>query len=310
MLNDLLTVGGSVLTLLLMMAVGFVLAKKGLLSKGTLTQMSTVLMCVVSPSLMIDTFLKETCDGPTVRSLLAAAVVLVGTYVLQGLLIGFFYRRQPEEQRGVSRFASIYGNVGFMGVPLIQSVLGSQGMLTTVMSLGVFNIATWTHGLRQVAGKGKVSAKRVLLNPGVIGLAIALLLFALNVQLPGPVYSAVGYISSLNTPLAMVIIGAQMAAVNLPELLREGRLLGVAAVKLLLLPAFTMLVLLPLGLDPVIYTAVVILSGCPSAGASSIMCQMAGKDASYAARLVTLTTILSVITLPVVSSAAKLLAGI
>ncbi len=310
MLNDLLTVGGSVVTLLLMMAVGFLLAKKKLLSGNTLTQLSTVLMCVVNPALMINTFLNETCDGPTVRALLVAAAVLVGTYVIQALLMILFFRRQPEESRGVSRFASIYGNVGFMGVPLIQSVLGAPGMVTTVVSLGVFNIAIWTHGIWLVGGKGKVSLKKVLLNPGVIGLAIALALFAARIPLPAPVRSAVGYISSLNTPLAMVVIGAQMAAVNLLQLLREVRLLGVAAVKLLLLPAITMVVLLPLGLDPMIYTAVVILSGCPAAGASSLMCQMTGKDASYAARLVTLTTMISVITLPVVSAAAKLLAGI
>ena len=310
MINDLLTVGGSVVTLLLMMAVGFLLARKKLLSPAALTQLSTILMCVVNPTLIINTFLDETCDGPTMRSLLMAAVVLIGIYVLQGLLMLLFFRRQPEEDRGVSRFASIYGNVGFMGVPLIQSVLGSAGMLTTVVSLGVFNIAIWTHGQKLIAGKGKTSLKKVFLNPGVIGLVIALILFVSGLKLPGPVRSAVGYISGLNTPLAMIVIGAQMAAVNLPELLRDTRLFGVTAVKLLLIPTVTMVVLLPFGLDPMIYTAVVILSGCPAAGASSLMCQMAGRDAAYAARLVTFTTIFSIVTLPVVSAVAKLLAGI
>ena len=131
-----------------------------------------------------------------------------------------------------------------------------------------------------------------------------------GITLPVPVRSAVRYISSLNTPLAMIVIGAQMAAVNLPELLRDARLFGVAVVKLLALPALFMAILLPFGLDPVIYTATIILAGCPTAGASSLMCQMAGKDPSYAARLVTFTTVCSILTLPVVAAAAKLLAGI
>jgi len=309
MIQDLLTVGGSVLTLLLMMAVGFILTKKGMLSGSTQKQLSTVLMCVVNPALMINTFLDESRSADTVRGMLTAAAVLVGTYVIQALLMILCFRRQPEENRGVSRFASIYGNVGFMGVPLIQSVLGASGMVTTVISLGVFNIAIWTHGQRLMAGKGKISAKKVILNPGMIGLVIALVLFAAGVTLPVPVRSAVRYISSLNTPLAMVVIGAQMAAVNLPELLRDVRLFGVAAVKLLLLPALFMVLLLPFGLDPTIYTAVIILAGCPTAGASSLMSQMAGKDPSYAARLVTFTTVFSILTLPVVAAAAKLLAG-
>lgn len=310
MIQDLLTVGGSVLTLLLMMAVGFILTKKEMLSAATQKQLSTVLMCVVNPALMINTFLDESRSADTVRGMLTAAAVLAGTYVIQALLMLPCFRRQGEDTRGVSRFASIYGNVGFMGVPLIQSVLGAAGMVTTVISLGVFNIAIWTHGQRIMSGKGKISAKKVILNPGVIGLVLALVLFAAGITLPVPVRSAVRYISSLNTPLAMIVIGAQMAAVNLPELLRDARLFGVAAVKLLVLPALFMVILLPFGLDPVIYTATIILAGCPTAGASSLMCQMAGKDPSYAARLVTFTTVCSILTLPVVAAAAKLLAGI
>ena len=309
MLKDLLTVSGSVLTLLLMMAVGFLLGKKGMLVKQTLTQMSTLLMCIVSPALMIDAFLKETRDGPTVHGLLVAAASLVAMYVLQGVLMIVFFRRMPEEERGVSRFAAIYGNVGFMGVPLIQSVLGAPGMITAVMSLGIFNLGIWTHGAWLVGGKSQMSAKKALLNPGVIGLVLALGLFALQVKLPTPIHSAVSYIGSLNTPLAMVIIGAQMAAVNLPELFRDAKLFLVSTIKLLLIPAVAMVVLLPFRLDPVIYTAVVILSACPTAGATSLMCQMAGKDTSLAARLVTLSTILSIVTLPIVASVAKALAG-
>lgn len=310
MLNDLFVVGGSVFTLLLLMAVGFALGKLHILEDAALAQLSRVLLCVVSPALMINTLLAETCDGPTVRGLLISAGVLVMVYVLQGLLMILFFRRGDQESRGVCRFASIYGNVGFMGVPLIQSVMGDSGMLTTVVSLVVFNLGIWTHGAWLVGGKGKMSVKKAFVNPGVIGMLMALVLFVLGVSLPGPVDSAVSYISSLNTPLAMVVIGAQMASVELKELFRDKRLYGVSAVKLLLIPGLVMLVLLPLGLDPVIYTAVVILSACPTAGASSLMCQMAGKDTSLAARLVTLTTILSIITLPAMSALAKAIAGI
>ncbi len=310
MLNDLLVVGGSVFTLLLLMVVGFALGKLHVLEGNSLSQISRTLLCVVNPALMINTLLAETRDGPTVRGMLVAAGVLVGVYVLQGLLMIPFYRRKGEEERGVSRFASIYGNVGFMGVPLIQSVLGQAGMLTTVMSLVVFSIATWTHGIWLVGGKGKMSVKKALLNPGVVGMLLAVALFALQVELPGPVASAVAYIGSLNTPLAMLVIGAQMAAVKLGELFRDKRLYGVSAVKLLLIPGLTMVLLLPLKLDPVVYTAVVILAGCPTAGATSLMCQMTGRDTSMAARLVTLTTIFSVVTLPVMAALAKMLAGV
>ena len=310
MLKDLTVVGGSVLTLLLMMAVGFVLGKMHILQGEALSQISRVLMCVVSPSLTIHTFLNESPDAATVRGLLISAGVLAGVYVLQGLLVPLLFRRSSADDQGVSRFASIYGNVGFMGVPLIQSVLGAPGMVTTVVSLAVFNLGIWTHGAWLIGGKKGISLKKVLLNPGVVSFVIAILLFSFRVDLPGPVDAALGYISGLNTGLAMVVIGAQMAAVDLRSVLTDGRLYAVSAVKLLALPAAVMLVLLPLGLDPVIYTAVVILAACPTAGATSLLCQMAGKDTSLGARLVTLTTILSVVTLPLVALVARILAGV
>ena len=255
MLNDLMTVGGSVLTLLIMMAVGFILGKMKVIDGRALTQMSNVLLCVVAPALMIDTFQNESRDSATVRGLLVSAAVLLAIYLLQGLLMVLFFRRSPGDSRGVSRFASIYGNVGFMGVPLIQSVLGSAGMATTVISLGVFNAGIWTHGMWLIGGKSRMSAKKVLLNPGVIGIVIAVLLYGVGLHLPAPAASAVSYIGSLNTPLAMVIIGAQMSAVDIPKLFRDSRLYGVTAIKLLLIPALVMLILLPFRIDPVIYVA-------------------------------------------------------
>ena len=86
MLNDLLTVGGSVLTLLLMIIVGFILGKMKVLGGQALTQMSNVLLCIVSPALMIGTFQGESRDGDTVRGLLVSAAVLLAVYVLQVVL--------------------------------------------------------------------------------------------------------------------------------------------------------------------------------------------------------------------------------
>lgn len=309
MLNDLITVGGSVLTLLLMMAVGYFLTKREMLTKSTLSQLSTLLLYVVCPAIMIDTLLAEERSGETVRALLIAGAVLVSTYVLNMLLIQLCFRRAAPERRGVLRFASIYGNTGFMGIPLIQAVLGEPGMIVTVVSLAVFNISIWTHGAVLIGGKERASAKKALVNPGTIGFLIALVLFALNIRLPGPVANAVDFIGDLNTPLAMVVIGGQMAAVDLKSLFKDGRLYLASAIKLLAAPMLTLLVLLPFGLDPIVVIAATILAGCPTAGATSLLCQTMGKDTDLSARMVTLSTLFSVVTLPVVTAVARLAAG-
>lgn len=308
MLQNLQVVVGSVVTLFLMMAVGFFFAKKGMLSEQTLSQTSRILLYVVTPAIIVNCFLVERTPELD-RQLLTAAAALIGTYALYMLLSMLLFRRRDPDERGVLRFASIYGNKGFMGLPLILSVLGNDAAMVAALALAVFNIVSWTHGVVIIGGRQYLSPKKVFLNPAVLGFAAALVLFLTGWRLPGPVESAVDYLSSLNTPLAMVIIGAQMAGTDLAAVFRMKKLYFAAAIKLIGLPLLTMAVLLPFHLDGTVFAALVILSGCPTAGATSLFCQNMGKDTGLAARLVTLSTLLCIITLPLVAAAAQTLGG-
>ena len=181
--------------------------------------------------------------------------------------------------------------------------------MAAAMSLVVFNAVTFTHGVVLIGGKGSMSAKKIVLNPGTLGFLAAIALYLTGWRLPGPVNSAVGYLGSLNTPLPMIIIGGQMAHTDLPAVFREKKLYAASAIKLIGLPVLTALVLLPFRLDPVIYTTLVILSGCPTAGVTSLFSQNMGKDAGLAARQITLSTLLCIITLPLAALLAQLLAA-
>ena len=200
-------------------------------------------------------------------------------------------------------------SLGSDGLPLIQSVLGEDAMLVAVLALAVFNVATWTHGVGLIGGRAHLSPQKVILNPGVLGFAAGLLLFLTGWRLPGPVDAAVGYLGSLNTPLAMVIIGGQMAQTNFGAAFRDKALYLLSALKLLGIPLLTALVLLPFHLDPVAFTALVILSACPTAGATSLFSQSMGGDTDLAARQITLSTLLCVVTLPLMAVLAQTLAG-
>ena len=307
MLQQLQVVGGSVLTLFFLMAVGFVFGRLGLLSDSTLSQMSRILLNAVVPCVMISAFEVER-TAEIDRQLLITFAVLAGTYALYMLGSCLLFRGQPEEHRGILRFASIYGNVGFMGLPLIQSALGDAAAMTAAMSLVIFNVVTFTHGIALIGGKGSMSARKIVLNPGTLGFLAAIVLYLTGWRLPGPVNASVGYLSSLNTPLPMLIIGGQMAHTDLPAVFRDKKLYAASAIKLVALPVLTALVLLPFRLDPVIFTALVILSGCPTAGVTSLFAQNMGKDAGLAARQITLSTLLCIVTLPLAAVLAQLLA--
>lgn len=306
MLQNFLVVGGSVLTLFLLMSVGFIFGRMGLLSGETLSQVSRILLYVVTPCIMINSFEVERTPASQSQLVMALAV-MAGLYVLYMVLSVLLFPREGEAHRGIMRFAAVYGNAGFMGLPLIQSVMGDEAMMVAVVGLAVFNTVTWTQGRALMGGRGELAVKKVILNPGIIGFVVGIILYFTGWRFPSPVDKTVAYLGSLNTPLAMVVIGGQMAQADFLKVFSTKKLYLVSAVKLIAMPLLTALVLLPFRPDPVVYVASVILAGCPTAGATSLFAQSMGKDAALGAQQVTLSTLLCIATLPLMAVAAQLL---
>lgn len=306
MLSNLLVVSGNVATLFMMMAVGFILAKMKLLSEETLSQLSRLLLSVVTPCIIVNS-MQMNFSLELLGILGKVLFALLVCYVIYGLLVRLLFHKQPAETRSVLRFGTMFGNVGFMGMPLILAVLGDPAVIYCALTMVIFNIGTWTYGVTLMGER--ISVKRVLLNPGVIGFAIAMILFLGRISLPAPVLSAVGYLSDLNTPLAMVVIGGQMASSKLLDTFRARRLYWAAFLKLVAMPLLTMVVLLPFKLNSMMYVTLVVLSGCSTAGGTGMFSQMLHQDTATAAQLVTLSTLLSILTLPPVTLLAQALAG-
>mgnify|MGYP005759530885 FL=1 len=308
MLNNLLTVTGQVATLFLMMAVGFGLGKMKKLSSAGLSQMSFLLLYIVCPCVMIECFQVERTPE-LVQQLCVGAVIAVACYLVYLAISMFFFRRCPADTRDSLRFAMVYGNVGFMGVPLVQSILGSEALVYGALSLAAFNVTTWTLGVVIMGGKQAFSLKKAIINPGVIGLAVSLVIFFGGFRFPDAVSSTISFLGDLNTPLAMIVIGAQLAAADLGGAFRQPVLYLASFLKLILVPGLTALVLLPFGLPAGLYCALVLLAATPVAGTTSIFAQQFGRDTVPGVQVITLSTLLSIITLPVFAVIAKTISG-
>lgn len=221
MLSNLLTVTGQVGTLFLMMGVGFALAKLGKLTEQARGQLSYLLLYIVCPCVMVDCFQVERTPD-LVREVALGAALATVCYVVYLLIALFFFRRESPDVRDCLRFGTVYGNIGFMGIPLVQSILGADAVIYGALSLAAFNLTLWTLGVLVMGGKQAFSVKKAAVNPGVLGLAVSLLLFLGNVRLPAVLGSAVSFLSDLNTPLAMVVIGGQLACADLAATFRAG----------------------------------------------------------------------------------------
>ena len=288
MLESLLLVAGQVLTLFLLMGIGFLLARIGKLTEKAVSELSFLVLYIVIPSAIIQSFQVER-TAELIRTLLMGGAVMAVFYGIHIAVGQLCYRKQPLDIRGPMRFSQVYCNTGFMGLPLLSAILGEEALIFGGLAIVMFNLFQWTHGVRIMGGR--VSLKSTLVNPG-------------------PVSKAIGYVSDLNTPLAMMVVGAQMARADLKSTFTRPILYGSALYKLAAAPAIVLLVLLPLKVDPIHFCACVILNATPTAGVTGMLAQTYGRDTVVSAQTVTLSTLLSILTLPVFATLARTLTGI
>lgn len=307
MISDFLIVCGQVITLFLMMGVGYVMAKKDWFSEEASAQCTRILIYVVTSCIII-TQLQIEASTQVIQSMLLSAVGMAAPFVIMLPLVQFLFCKEHLDTKIVRRFGMVYSNSSFMGLPLLAGILGDEALLYGVISMLIFTLFQWTHGALTMGGK--FSVKRMVVNPGMISMAIGLLLFVTGLRLPAPVNNAMEFMADMNSPLAMVVIGSQMARADILNVFKKPKLYLSAAIKLIVVPAIICVVLLPLKLEPISYCACVVLAACPTAGTTSMFAQMFKRDVETAAQMVTLSTLLSVITLPVFAVLARHLAGL
>lgn len=306
MLSNLLVVASQVVTLFLLMGIGFALAQWGKLHTDGVSQMSFLVLYIVTPCLIISSF--ETERTPELTVQLSQFFLAYGAFFILNILIARrCFPKQNAMRQGPMRFALVYGNNSFMGLPLLLSILGPQAVIFGVVSAVIFNLFMWSHGVHTMGGK--ITLRQLLISPATVGFAVGLPLFLLGWRLPATLNTAVGFVADLNTPLAMIVIGAQMAGADLKVSFTSLKLYATAAFRLILSPLIVLVALLPFRLDPTLYCACVIMSAVPVAGATGMFAQRFEKDTAVAAQLVTLSTLLSVLTLPVFAVAAQRLSG-
>ena len=300
MLSSLITIFEKGMILFIMMAVGYVCGKTGMITKRGAQQLTSILFYVVTPSLTISS-LQNMIGKVSINSLLICTILSAIVMALSILISMLFFRKSTYEKKKVLRFAATYSNCGFMGIPLVEAVLGSAGVAYASIFGAVYNFYVWSHGLVSMSSKRNIELKRLILNPGLTGLAIGLPLFALSYRIPDLIAFPLSSFASLNTPLAMIVIGTFISRVNLKEIFLDFDIYKLSAVRLLLIPLVVLAMLLPFHVDKTVAITVLLLSAAP-AGANTVMfAAQFGADAKLASRAVALTTLISMLTMPIFS---------
>lgn len=291
-----------VIVMFLLLATGMLLYKIKMITDEGNRQMAGVVLYVVAPLLILDTYSME-YDATITKNmlwgfLLSAISITIGILVSYALKPGSKKESFPTE-----RFTVIFTNCGFMGIPLAEAVFGAIGVIYCTTYITMFNLFVWTYGLALMRGKSseKRSFKeriKPFLTPTMFCIVIGLLVYFLQIPMPKQLKSAVGYISSMNTPLAMIVSGIYIAQGDLLGALKKGRVYIVSAMKCLVVPFFMIFVLLFLPFDEKLKTTILILSACPSGANGMLFANRFGGDAKTASNVFTVTTIISILCIP------------
>lgn len=287
--------------LYVLVLIGFLADKTKLFTEKTAKACTNLLFFIVTPSVIINSFFKQEFTKESAGNLLLSVGLGFLIHIVGILISKPFFMKGDADENAVLRFGSIYGNVGYMTLPLTNALLGSEGVFYCSGVVMAFNVISFVHGVYLMDTENKkLDLKKLVLNPGVIGVAIGLPFYLLNLDLPSIFSAPIGYIDSMQTPLAMIIFGTYLANTRFSDVFKKKKIFAAALIKLILLPASMFLIFKLLGVSGTIFTALMLTCCAPSANNTVLFSAKYNKDTGLASQVVSVISFISIITIPLI----------
>ena len=278
------------------------------MSKKTRADLTNIIIYVVLPCNIFNAFHK----GTTPEMIKQCLVVILAAFGMQLLYIVInkvAYFRVAPERRIVLQYATIVNNAAFLGLPIIGVVYGSTGVLYASVALIPMRIFTWTAGLSLFTRLEKKQSIKVLVtHPCIWAVFLGFAYIFAPFELPGFLTEAISLVSASATMLPMFIIGSILCEIKLKDLLDKD-CFYYSLFRLVIIPAIMFGVLTLLDVDPLAKGVVVLAAAMPSSITSAMLTEKYGKDSRFAARVIIVSTVLSIITLPLVTEALARFGG-
>lgn len=298
---DIKSVFNQILILFIIMLVGVLIRKLKAVGEQFGKVMIEFIMNVTLPALIITSmnyeFSKEIALNSSKVLLLCFISYII--FILIALLITKPLK-VDKSSKNVYRFMLIFANVGFMGYPVVNAALGKEGVFYTAIYNIVFSILIWTVGIIIITNgndKQKLNLK-ILLNPGTISTIIGLLIFLFSIKIPNIFFNTISTMGNMTTPLSMLYIGFTLAGGSIKDVFASSTMFILSFVRLIILPLVILFIILPFFKDKVILGVTVIMAAMPAAANTALFAGKFNSDTYTASKIVFITTLMSVITIP------------
>ena len=283
---------------------GYLMIKKKMLSERCMPDLSKILLYVCQPCLVIYAFSSATFS---LKKLVEVGLFVLLALVIQGVMLGLavlvLHRKFKDTAYRIISIATTFANCGFFGIPIIEALMpdvASEVIIFTTVYALTMNVLGWTVASAIISGDTRyISVKKILINPAMISTLIALPIFALSVSFPTELESMITIIGRMSTPISMFIMGMRLASTELKSVFCSPRCYAACAMKLFVMPLLAFLLALALPIATEVKQTFFIVTACPSASIVLNFSELVGKGQREAAGMVLLTTILSVVSLPI-----------
>lgn len=302
---DIMVIINQMLELFIMMGLGYFLMSKKYINYEFNRKLNFLVLSVTMPCLiMASVFGENDTSRSMVLKVFGIGLIM---YILLPIVAYIVVKilRIEKSKQGLFMFMTVYANTGFMGFPIMASLFGSTGVLYTAIINMIFNISLFTLGLYLIGldSEEEVSFSfRSLLSPGILSSVLAMIFYFGNIPLPEVAVGVLNQVGNMTTPLAMILIGASLTAIPMKEIIGDFSIYPYTIVRQLVIPILAYPLVMMVSSDPVVQGVFLLFIAMPVANASVMFATEYDGDVITASKTVLLTTLVSVVTVPIVSS--------
>jgi len=298
------TVVSSVLSLFLIMLVGVYANKKKIITPALNRGLSDLLINVTLPILILTSFMTsfdESMQSNVIKSFLYSLFAFIMLFIISYTLV----IPLKGDKKDVVNFSNIFPNTGFIGFPILTVALGSEGVIYGAVYSMFFNFMVFSYGMMLYKGfkKGndfKKELLNVLKRPAILAVFIGMIVMILSIKVPEIIYSSLKLIGSITGPLSMIVIGVTLSDLKFKNLIMDWTLYYASIIKLIIMPIILIYFFKLIGVTSIVTNTIVILNAMPTATLASIFAEKYNKELEYSTIIVVITTLFSVITIPLI----------
>lgn len=294
----------SLVKIFILILPGLFFRKKNIITEEQNAGISNIIVNLTWPCLVIDAMQIE-FDMQVMKdslyiviiTLIIFAVLAIAALPLTGIL------RLTKTKRYLTMFMFLFGNTGFIGLPVIKALYGGDALFYAAIVEVVNDVLLFTAGIMLIQLSAGVQLKmspRQLISPGLVGVIIGLLLFLFNIQLPDLLAGPISMVGDATTPLTMFVIGGQLANLKFKEIAGDWKVYSVVFMRLIIIPIIALIVVKLWAGDLNLMEKVIVISfAMPAASATAIFSQQYNGETAFATKCVLVSTLCSILTIPI-----------